>query len=110
MRILSGYRIVWLIVMFDLPVVAEDDRKAASAFRLFLLDQGFQMAQFSVYMRHCSGKEATEAYYRRIKENLPTGGKIYILGITDKQFENIVRFQCQNEEPQQKNPEQLLLF
>ena len=98
------------MVLFDLPVAEEADRKAATAFRQFLLDEGFEMAQFSVYMRHCSGKENAEKYYRHIEDNLPPGGKVYIITITDKQFENIVRFQNTLMEPRKKNPDQLCLF
>ena len=110
MKRLSGYRILWLMVLFDLPVVEEPDRKAATAFRQFLLDEGFEMAQFSVYMRHCSSKENAEKYYRHIEMNLPPGGKVHIITLTDKQFENIVRFQNTIEEPRKKNPDQLCLF
>lgn len=38
-------------VMFDLPVVEEVEREAATDFRNGLLDHGFAMSQFSVYMR-----------------------------------------------------------
>ena len=55
MALLSGYRLMWIMVMFDLPVVDPHDRKAATGFRNALLDMGFEMAQFSVYMRFCSG-------------------------------------------------------
>lgn len=98
------------MVLFDLPVVEDADRKAATAFRQFLLNEGFEMAQFSVYMRHCSGKENAERYYRHIERNLPPGGRVHIITLTDKQFENIVRFQNTIEEPRQKNPDQLCLF
>ena len=32
---------MWLVVMFDLPVVEKTERKAATEFRNNLLDQGF---------------------------------------------------------------------
>lgn len=101
---------MWLMVLFDLPVVEEADRKAATLFRQFLLDEGFEMAQFSVYMRHCSGKENAEKYYNHIESHLPPGGKVYIITLTDKQYENIVRFKNNYQEPKRKNPEQLCLF
>ena len=37
----------WLVVAFDLPVGSKKQRKAASDFRNYLLDDGFQMMQFS---------------------------------------------------------------
>ena len=55
---------MWMMVLFDLPVTEPEERKAATGFRNFLLDQGFEMAQFSVYVRHTSGKEAVEAMTR----------------------------------------------
>ncbi len=57
---LSGYRLMWMMVLFDLPVLTKKERKAATRFRNFLLDQAFAMSQFSVYMRFCAGKEQVE--------------------------------------------------
>ncbi|MFZ5914693.1 MAG: CRISPR-associated endonuclease Cas2 [Pseudomonadota bacterium] len=107
---LSGYRLMWIMVMFDLPVGAKGERKAATDFRKFLLDEGFEMAQFSVYFRYCAGKEYAEAHTRRIGQNLPKGGKIDILFFTDKQYENIISFHGQARGAARKNPEQLALF
>ena len=66
---LSGFRLMWMIVLFDLPVLTKKERKAATRFRNFLLDQGFEMSQFSVYMRFCAGKEQTETYMKRIAKS-----------------------------------------
>jgi len=106
---LSGYEILWMLVMFDLPVVEKSDRKAATKFRNFLLDQGFGMAQFSVYYRMVSGKENGQTLERKIRKNLPEYGSIQIVSITDKQYENIKTFKGkQREDPEKK--QQLLLF
>ncbi len=48
---------MWLICMFDLPVMTDSERKKASRFQNDLLDEGFEMAQFSVYMRHLPSRE-----------------------------------------------------
>ena len=34
---------MWMIVMFDLPVVEKAERRAAAEFRNHLLDLGFEM-------------------------------------------------------------------
>lgn len=107
---LSGYRLMWMIVLFDLPVLTRKERKAATGFRHFLLDQGFAMAQFSVYMRHVVGKEQSETLTRRIEKAVPATGKVHIVYLTDKQYENIVCFDGRTREPGRKNPEQYLLF
>jgi CRISPR-associated endonuclease Cas2 len=55
---LSGYRLMWIFVMFDLPVGTKKEMREATRFRQFLLDQGFEMSQFSVYARFCNGKDS----------------------------------------------------
>lgn len=89
---MSGYRIMWMLTMFDLPVVHKAERKEAARFRQDLLDMGFEMAQFSVYMRCCVSRERTDALVQRIQRALPSGGKVSILVFTDKQYENMLHF------------------
>jgi len=109
MKTLSGYRIMWMLVMFDLPVVTEKERKAATDFRKFLQGLGFERSQLSVYMRFCSGKERAETLVRRIRPKLPRGGLVDILMFTDKQYENIISFYAAEKmPPRQQN--QLALF
>ena len=101
---------MWMMVMFDLPVGTREERKAATGFRNFLLDQGFEMAQFSVYMRFCAGKEQAGTYTRRLKQNLPSAGKVNVLYFTDRQYENMESFRGRKREPGAKNPQQYVLF
>ena len=108
-RWLSGYEIMWMMVMFDLPVVEKDDRRAATQFRNYLLDEGFAMAQFSVYYRMVSGKDSGQALERRIQAHLPDYGSVQIVHITDKQYENIRHFKGKSREKMDKR-DQLLLF
>lgn len=107
---LSGYRLMWIFVMFDLPVGTKAEMRAATKFREYLLDEGFEKSQFSVYARFCNGKEQYEAYLRRIEANLPDRGDIHILTFTDRQYETIVRFAGQRRRRPRKNPDQLALF
>ena len=107
---LSGYRIMWLLVMFDLPVMEKAERKAATAFRNNLLDMGFEMAQFSVYARFCTSQTQIETYCRKIEDDLPSGGKVNILQFTDKQYERIVSFHGKAKQPANKTPDQFDLF
>ena len=101
---------MWMIVLFDLPVVTSEERKKASLFRKALLDQGFHMSQYSVYYRLLPGKEAMEGYIKDIQAQLPPKGKVDILTITDKQYEGIVSFSGKTKEKNKQNPTQLLLF
>lgn len=83
---------MWMMVLFDLPVIEKKERKAATDFRNFLLDNGFSMVQYSIYTKLFSGKDACEKYYKLIVNNLPPSGKVDILTITDKQYSNIISY------------------
>jgi len=83
---LNQYRSMWVFVFFDLPTETKKERKAASRFRKQLLDDGFGMFQFSIYMRFCASRENAEVHIRRVKFSLPENGHVGILNITDKQF------------------------
>ena len=107
---LSGYRIMWMLVMFDLPVVAISERKAANKFRLSLLDLGFSKAQLSVYMRFCTSYSQVQTYCQRVEAALPMGGQVNILQMTDKQYERIISFSGRQKEPPKKTPDQFDLF
>ena len=107
---LSGYRLMWMMVIFDLPVLTKVERRDAAKFRKFLLDQGFEMCQFSVYLRFCAGKEQAQVYTRRVQGALPPSGNVQILYFTDKQYENIVSFDGPKRRPANKNPQQYALF
>ena len=101
---------MWVFVLFDLPVGTKKERKAATKFRLSLLDLGFEMSQFSVYLRFCAGKEQAEALARQIEEAMPRSGKVHLVYITDKQYENIRTYRGRKREPSSKMPDQLALF
>ena len=107
---LSGYRIMWILVMFDLPTDTKTQRKAATIFRNFLLDEGFERSQFSVYARFVNGKEAFQTRVNRIERHLPDKGDIQILNFTDRQYRDVVHFSDQGRRAARKNPEQLALF
>lgn len=89
---LSEYRIMWILVLFDLPTETKKDKKAYADFRKNLQRDGFTMFQFSIYVRHCSSSENANVHIKRVKSFLPEYGKVGIMCITDKQFSNIDLF------------------
>ena len=107
---LTGYRLMWMVVMFDLPVVEKAERRAATEFRNALLDMGFEMSQFSVYMRFCTSGTQVETYCKRVEQSLPVGGKVNILQFTDKQYERIISYRGRAKLPAEKAPDQFDLF
>lgn len=106
----SEYRIMWLLVLFDLPTETKKDKKAYALFRKNLIKDGFTMFQFSIYIRHCASMENAEVHKKRVKSFLPEFGKVGIICITDKQFGNIELFY--GTKPQRPNSpgQQLELF
>ena len=107
--VLNRYELMWMLVLFDLPVVEKDERKAATDFRNFLLDHGFAMVQYSIYTKLFSGKDACEKYYKLIANNLPAEGSVDILTITDRQYSNIISYKGR-EKSKKIQSGQLLLF
>ncbi len=75
-----------LLVFFDLPVVAKADRHAYTVFRRFLLNDGYDMLQFSVYGRILNGADAEQKHMQRLITNLPPAGSVRVLSVTEKQF------------------------
>ena len=106
----NAYRIMWVLVFFDLPTNTKTQRKVASKFRKQLLNDGFTMFQFSIYLRHCPSRENAEVHIKRTKNNLPKKGKIGILCVTDKQFGQMEIFFGQTEAELPVGPQQLELF
>lgn len=75
-----------LLVLFDLPVKRKKDRQIYARFRKFLIRDGYDMIQFSVYARICNGQEALEKHVKRLKQNAPPRGSVRYLQLTEKQF------------------------
>lgn len=79
-----------LLVMFDLPMVSKAQKKEYVKFRNILMDNGFSMLQFSIYLRITRNHDDLEKYIKRIKNNLPKEGKVRCLSITDQQYLNML--------------------
>ncbi len=77
---------MWVLVFFDLPTETKKDRRIHALFRKNILKDGFQMFQFSIYMRHCASRENADVHIKRVKKLLPEKGHVGIMCITDKQF------------------------
>jgi CRISPR-associated protein Cas2 len=107
---LNAYRIMWILVHFDLPTENKTDRKNYAKFRKRIMADGFSMFQFSMYIRHCSSKENTEVHIKRVKAILPPKGHIGILTITDKQFGMMEIFRGKDIAPTPETSQQLELF
>ena len=82
----NAYRIMWVLVFFDLPTETKKERKIYAKFRKEIMANGFNMFQFSIYLRHCASRENADVHIARVRQILPPKGHIGIMCITDKQF------------------------
>lgn len=102
----------WLIVAFDLPVGTKKQRKAASDFRGWLHDDGYQMVQWSVYVRSCVSFARQETHLDRLKKNLPPEGSVRAIFVTRAQWEKsfVIQGSPASEEEAEDFPEQIQLW
>lgn len=110
MRVINKYRMMWIVVFFDLPTDDKKARKAYASFRKGLLKAGFTMMQYSVYTRHCASRENAQVHQNRVRATLPDEGLVSILTITDKQFGDIKNFWGKKRKKSPPPPKQLEMF
>lgn len=107
---LNAYRIMWVLVFFDLPTETKKERKIYADFRKKFMADGFTMFQFSIYLRHCASMENAEVHIKRVKKILPEKGHVGIMSITDKQFGMMEIYYGKKVADQVIIPQQLELF
>ncbi len=101
---------MWVLVLFDLPTESKKQRKAYTTFRKRLMQDGFAMFQFSIYLRHCPSRENAEVHIKRVKKWMPPEGNIGVLTITDKQFGRMEIFEGKKSVAALAPPQQLQMF
>lgn len=108
----STLKMGWMLVLFDLPVTTKRDRDQATKFRKKLLDDGYSMLQFSVYMRSCPSWERMKKHARRLRMYAPRGGNIRAILMTEKQWIKSIAIVSELYKKQKKtdNPHQLSIF
>ncbi len=106
----SGWKTMWVIALFDLPTETKVDRQEYTKFRKRLLEDGFAMMQFSVYIRHCASPENAVAHINKMGACTPPKGEVRFVTITDKQFSLIKTYWGKKRIANQNAPNQLELF
>lgn len=101
---------MWNLVMFDLPVLTNAQRRAANGYRWLLKDLGWQMAQLSVYVRYVPTGMSLAPEIRTLKAGVPPEGRVEILAITDRQWSKAIRFINSKSTEPVPAPELLTLF
>lgn len=79
-------RFMRLLVFFDLPTLTKADKRAYVMFRRFLIQDGYDMIQWSVYGRIVNGFDDMQVHLGRLSRNLPNDGSVRALQVSEKQF------------------------
>ena len=88
----NQYKIMWTLVLFDLPTETKRQRKESARFRKALIADGFSMFQYSIYTRHSPSRENSDVHVQRTVRSLPEDGRVCIIRLTDRQFSDIMVF------------------
>lgn len=76
--------------MFDLPVASKKDRKEYAKFRKYLITDGYDMLQFSVYSRITQNHDDARKHIERLTNNLPPKGAVRVIQVTEKQYNSML--------------------
>lgn len=100
------------MVLFDLPTGTPQERKRYTQFRKALIEDGYQMIQYSVYARPCVTYDRVLTHSRRVKALLPLEGHVRCMYVTNIQWSKMFVFHGANAPPAdpEQLPEQLLLW
>ena len=105
-----GARFMWLFCFFDLPVKTKPERKAATQFRKFLLRDGFNMLQLSVYVRVCKDQDGADKHVARITKTMPRKGSVRTLLVTERQYARMRTLLGEKKAHEKPAGDQLLLL
>ena len=83
------YKIMRMLCMFDLPVETEEERRAYRIFRKNLMQEGFVMMLYSVYVRVYPSREYANRLENRIKKFIRREGNVRLLCVTEKQYSDM---------------------
>jgi CRISPR-associated protein Cas2 len=107
---LGGVRAMWVIAMFDLPVVTKKQKTQYRRFHDALEELGFSMMQFSIYGRPCASVENADFHIKRVKAKLPPEGEVRLIKLTALQFSRMEIFQGKKSGQPEEPPGQISLF
>jgi len=90
-KIINGYNLTWLWVMYDLPYDTNAAKNAAAKFIRQLKKEGYQklIDRGKFMIRHC-GPGIAQKQIEILRNIIPPDAEVRILQVTDKQFGRMV--------------------
>lgn len=96
--------------MFDMPTITNEDKKNYTKFRDNLIDDGFIMIQYSIYVRICKNQDDITKHTNRVKLFAPAKGNIRLLQITEKQYEQMLMLRgIKNDDEKESNNSMIII-
>ena len=99
-----------VIIMFDLPVLTNNERREYTRFRKYLIKSGFIMMQESVYSKLAQNDTAADTVIENIRKNKPSNGLVQALKMTEKQYSKIVCITGEKKSEVINNDDRLLIL
>ena len=99
-----------ILVMFDLPVGTESERREYRLFRKYLIKNGFLMLQESIYCKIAQNSTVADALVEKIRKNKPPEGLVQVLKITEKQYSRMEYIVGQSKSEVLDNDERLIIL
>ena len=81
-----SYRYMRMMVLFDLPVLTEKQRRDYREFRKYLLESVIFMLLESVICKLVQNSGVADVIQESIRKNKPGEGLVQILRVTEKQY------------------------
>lgn len=86
---INYYKQMRLILIYDLPIQEDEDRRIYQRFNKNIKRLGFNMLQFSVYTKVLQNDTSYNQNVIRLNKIIPKKGNIIIFKLTEKQFQNM---------------------
>jgi len=83
---INGWRVMWVIAVYDCPMTTPEARHDYAVFRKSLLRENFIQLQNSLYVRHFPSMAAAEAVIARLRPGIPDKAQMSFFLVTDKQY------------------------
>lgn len=81
---------VRILLMYDLPMSSSFDQRNYNRFHNMITRKGYDMINFSVYVKTCKNMFECNKQISLIKRTAPQYGNIRILKLTNKQYEQMM--------------------
>ena len=90
MEYVNYYKQMRLLLIYDLPMLEDEDKRTYQRFHNILISIGFYMLQYSVYAKVIQNDQAYGQLTSKINKILPQKGNIALLKVTEKQYEEMI--------------------